>query len=233
MDGLTPAEKDLVVSYLTLRQVIGWVGLVMPWVVRFWGAWLLDVPERNSISAYYYTDMHDIFVSTMVLVGALLACFRTPARRDNVVATITGLAAIGIGLFPMDLTFANLPASMREYHGSMSFLKLPSIHFVFAAVFFTLSTYLVGFRFRVFTPKMPTAQKRRRNLAYQICAAVMAVSTVTIAIQAVLAKLHPPSSPREMAGDAAAIFWPETFAVFALAIAWLIKGRGVWWFRGP
>ena len=61
---------------------------------------------QQSISAYYYTSMRDVFVSTMVLVGALLACYRAPALRDNLIAIVCGISAIGIGLFPMEPAWA-------------------------------------------------------------------------------------------------------------------------------
>src|SRR3954467_3580780 len=97
---------DNVVSYLTLRQMIGWVGLFMPIAVRA-GAWFFEgIHTSDSISAYYYTGMRDVFVSTLVLVGALVMCYRAPALRDNLVAIVCGIAAIGIGLFPMDPAWA-------------------------------------------------------------------------------------------------------------------------------
>lgn len=208
-------DKDFVVSYLTLRQMIGWAGLVMPFAVRL-GAFVFEgIHSTESISAYYYTGMRDVFVSTLVLTGALLACYRTPALRDNVVATITGLAAIGIGLFPMDREYAaeilqHFPA-MREglcYQNT----GIVGYHFIFVATFFALSTYLVYFRFRAFTPDLPTREKLMRNQVYRACGVAMAIAFVTIGA---LALTHKETS----------IFWPETLAVVAFAIAWLVKGR--------
>jgi hypothetical protein len=103
---MSDQNKEFVVSYLTLRKMIGWVGLLMPITVRLGALIFEHIRTTDSISAYYYTGMRDVFVSTLILVGVLLACYRTPARRDNVLATVAGLAAIGIGLFPMDPTFA-------------------------------------------------------------------------------------------------------------------------------
>jgi len=86
--------------------MIGWIGFFMPITVRA-GAYLFEsIHTTGSISAYYYTGMRDVFVSTLVLVGALLTCYRTPALRDNLIAIVCGIAAIGIGLFPMDPAWA-------------------------------------------------------------------------------------------------------------------------------
>src|SRR3954466_4401429 len=100
-------ENPLVVSYLTLRKLIGWVGMLMPLIVRI-GARVLPpyIWTTDSISAYYYTGMRDVFVSTLVLVGALLFCYRAPGVFDTILTIVAGLAAIGIGLFPMAPGFA-------------------------------------------------------------------------------------------------------------------------------
>ena len=94
-------EGELVVSYLTLRQMIGWIGLLMPIAVRL-GAYLFrpHIHTTDSISAYYYTGMRDVFVSTLVLVGVLLTCYRTPSRRDNVVASSQGSRPLELDCFP-------------------------------------------------------------------------------------------------------------------------------------
>ena len=110
-DKMSDPESELVVSYLTLRQMIGWIGLLMPVAVRLGAIFFEGIYSTDSISAYYYTGMRDVFVSTLVLVGVLLTCYRTPAWHDNLLAIVAGLAAIGIGLFPMDpkYTTAILP----------------------------------------------------------------------------------------------------------------------------
>ena len=210
-------KNDYVVSYLTLRQMIGWAGLLMPLVVRG-GAYILEgIHTGDSISAYYYTGMRDVFVSTLVLVGALLACYRTPSLSDNIVATICGVAAVGIGLFPMDPYYG--PEILEKYSQAASKFcyvnhGILGVHYVFVGVFFALTFYLVYFRFSAFTPGRATPQKLMRNRIYKICGIVMAVSFLAIGAIALLA-------------HGSAIFWPETAAVGAFAIAWLVKGQTV------
>jgi hypothetical membrane protein len=213
-------ESELVVSYLTLRQMIGWLGLGMPIAVRL-GAYVFapHIHTTDSISAYYYTGMRDVFVSTLVLVGVLLTCYRTPSRRDNMVAIIAGLAAIGIGLFPMDPTFAKeiiqeYPMMAADVGGEKCYVirGLLHYHFVFVGVFFALSFYLVYFRFSAFTPPVPTRQKLARNKVYKWCGAAMFLAFAAIGVLAITKK-------------SSSIFWPETIAVVAFALAWLVKGQ--------
>ena len=87
-------------------------------------------------------------------------------------------------------------------------------HFLFVGTFFALSFYLVYFRFDAFTPVVPTAQKVKRNKIYKVCGAAMLCAFVAIGVLAFLRK-------------EASIFRPETVAVMAFAIAWLVKGRMV------
>lgn len=208
--------KDYVVSYLTLRQMIGWCGLLMPIGVRSLAYLFEGIFTTHSISAYYYTGMRDVFVSTLVLVGALLACYRTPSASDNAVATIAGLSAICIGLFPTDPAFADpirakFPCMAQA--GSCYFpTGILGLHLVFVTIFFALSFYLVYFRFPAFTPAAPTAQKVKRNKVYRVCGALMLASFVTIGLLAAF-------------NDGASIFWPEALAVMSFAVAWLVKGR--------
>jgi hypothetical protein len=212
---MTAQDKELVVSYLTLRQMIGWVAILMPIAVRAGAYCFENVHSTNSISAYYYTGMRDVFVSTLVLSGALLACYRTPARSDNVVAVIAGLAAIGIGLFPMDPYYAKEILERFPEVPKITCYKNTGIlgyHFYFVGTFFALAFYLVYFRFSAFTPREPTRQKILRNRIYKVCGAGMLVGFVAIGVLAVLHK-------------GASIFWPETLAVVAFSAAWLVKGR--------
>ena len=217
MSSQSTQNEEFVVSYLTLRQMIGWIGLAMPFVVRG-GALIFErIASTDSISAYYYTGMRDVFVSTLVLVGVLLTCYRTPALRDNVVAILAGIAAIGIGLFPMDPTFA---AEILRKYPEMGEAKcyinrgILGYHFIFVAVFFALSFYLVYFRFDAFTPETPTKQKVMRNKIYKVCGAAMLVAFIAIGVLAVMNK-------------GGSVFWPETLAVVAFAAAWLVKGQTI------
>jgi hypothetical protein len=208
-------EKELVVSYLTLRQMIGWIGLLMPVTVRLGGFIFEGIHTTDSISAYYYTGMRDVFVSTLVLVGILLTCYRTLSLRDNIISIIAGIAAIGIGIFPMDPTFATeVLQKYPEMASEKCYINrgLLGFHFIFVGTFFALSFYLVYFRFSAFTPSIPTRQKLIRNKVYKYCGAAMLAAFIAIGLLAFKNK-------------GASIFWPETLAVFAFALAWLVKGQ--------
>ena len=207
-------------SYMELRQLIGWIGFVMPFFVRVVD-WIAEqTPARASISAYYYTGMRDVFVSTLVLVGVLLTSYRGVRKSDHWVAIACGVAAIGIALFPMDPTWA---PQILERHPKIATEEcyvnhgLLCYHFYFVATFFALSFYLVFFRFKANTPKhpaLPTRQKERRNEVYKYCGIAM------LGAMAWIGYLF-------LTGDKEPIYWPEAIAVLAFAAAWLVKGQGL------
>ena len=212
-------QNEFVVSYLTLRQMIGWAGLLLPIAVRL-GAYLFEgIASTDSVSAYYYTGMRDVFVSTLVLGGALLACYRTPAWHDSAVAIAAGVSAVGIGLFPMVPAYA--PEILRKYPQMGEAIAkcyvnrgLLGYHFLFVAAFFALTFYLVTFRFSAFTPALPTVQKLMRNTIYRWCGVIMAAAFVVIGIMA-------------LTTEGGSIFWPEAVAIIAFSVAWLVKGQTI------
>jgi hypothetical protein len=208
-------ENDYTASWLTLRRMIGWAGLLMPLAVRGGGLLFEGIRTTDSLSAYYYTSMRDIFVSTTVLTGALLACYRTRHVRDNIVATVAGLAAIGAALFPMDPTYAAELLARYPELGTQAHYSNHGIlgyHLVFAITFAALSFYLVFFRFGAAPPA--SLQHDRRNVAYKICGGIMLLSFAAIAFLG-------------LAMEGQSVFWPETCAVIAFAAAWLVNGQAV------
>ncbi|WBS01080.1 hypothetical protein OU994_22615 [Pseudoduganella sp. SL102] len=207
-------ERHYIVSYLALRNTIGWVGLLMPLAVRGGGLLLEGIRTTDSISAYYYTSMRDIFVGATVLTGALLACYRTPRLLDNIVATVAGLAAIGAALFPMDPTYAAELLARYPDLGTQAHYSNHGIlgyHLLFAITFAALSFYLVFFRFGAATPP-DNLQALRRKAVYKVCGAVMLLSFGAIAFMG-------------LALEGQSVFWPETCAVAAFGVAWLVNGQ--------
>lgn len=214
---MSDPNNEFVVSYLRLRQMIGWIGLLMPISVRVIAYLVQHIASTESISAYYYTGTRDIFVSTLVLVGILLACYRTPAWYDSLLAIVAGAAAIGIALFPMEPQFAKeliAKYPLLGQPGCYTIRGFLGFHFIFVTTFFTLAFILVFFRFSAFTPAVPTAQKITRNKIYRICGVVMLLSFIAIGILAATK-------------EGQSIFWPETLAVIAFGVAWLVKGQTV------
>lgn len=212
-----PLDNELIISYLNLRKAIGWLGLLMPIIVRLGARVFEGIPSNESISAYYYTSMRDVFVGTLAAIGVFLFCYRGPDTQDNVLTNVAGLCAVGIGLFPTERVyhpvilqrFANvLSPDCYSNQGPIGF------HIYIVAAFFLIISYLTTFRFRKRSVPYLTKQKLTRNKIYVACGIVMVV--MLIAIVAIKAQ-----------GKQNSIFWPETIAIVAFGIAWLTKGQAI------
>ena len=76
-------ERSLIISYMTLRQAIGWLGILLPFALLI-GNYLISLvtdfetgcnPFKMSISDYYYTRMGEVFVGTLCAVALFLFCY--------------------------------------------------------------------------------------------------------------------------------------------------------------
>jgi hypothetical protein len=223
------------VSYLGLRKWIGLLGLVMPVVV--WGISRYDgLPAHvyDTISAHYYTRARDIFVGTMALVGVLIYFYRSPHPWDNRIARVCGVAAVLIGLLPIDPpegVEADLTTTLARH-----------LHSYPVTLFFASGIYLVGVSFRKTSLKQAAGQaplhnetarelevghprKRLRNLIYMGCAVVMTLGSLALAAANVLTE--------QFNWTEGWRFVPETAAVMAFAFAWLVKGQTWTFVRDP
>jgi putative copper export protein len=207
-------EKNttLVFSYLTLRKVIGLLGLALPFVLSF-GAFVVFRQElQSSISYYYWTGMRDVFVGTLFAIGFFLLSYQGYERADNIAGNLACLFAVGVALFP---TMQSDGAA-----GLPRFLSI--VHFVCAAAFFGT---LIYFCLVLFTKTKkrgrPTRQKVMRNRIYRGCGYLMAacilLTFVFFLVQPVYAVLAPYSP----------VYWLEAIAIIAFGVSWLVKGEAI------
>lgn len=218
---MNPLNDRFYVSYFSLRRAVGVAGLLMPILVRL-GAWHFEgITDLSTISAHYYTGMREVFVGTLVLAGALLACYRSPSHWDTILATVAGGAAIGIALFPMDPTFGSqithqIPAleGGRCVHDGTCYIPhgILGYHGTFVGIFFALAFVLIVFRFPAFPSRPMTAEKRSRNRVYRICGSIMLLSGCFMWLFS-----------RFKYADG--MFWSESAAVMSFGVAWLVKGQ--------
>ena len=212
-----PPNQQLVISYVRLRQALGYVAIAMPFVLAF-GAWIVErIPWADSVSAYYYTSMRDVFVGTMVAIGVFLFCYRGYDWQDNVLTNAAGVAATGIGLLPMEPHYSKvLIERHRDLEGPNCYVPhgFLGYHFYAVAVFFAIISYMVIFQFTKTDGVAVTAAKRARNRVYIVCGVIMLVCFGAIG----LLKWRAPET---------AIVIPETAAIVAFAIAWLTKGEAI------
>ncbi len=212
MDQEDPVDSSLIISYLELRKAIGFLGIALPFVVALGALLLQGRGIQSSISSYYYTEMHDVFVGILCAIGVFMGSYRGYERRDALAGDLACLFAVGVALFP---TAPDNAVSHEKTIGT--------IHAVFASLFFLTISYFALFQFTKTDPlKTPTRRKHQRNTVYRTCGYTMLAALALILVYSMLPdsavaglkKFHP-------------VFWFESIAVEAFGIAWMTKGEAI------
>ena len=193
----------LLVSYLTLRRLIGVFGVTLPIVLMF-GCWMLGDPHwlKDSISAYYKSAMGDAFVGVMFATGTFLFAYKGYDITDDRAGDIACVGCLGVALFP---------ATSQHW-------TIQAVHYASAFVLFAILSCFALILFRKTAPGgTMTHEKRIRNALYRGCGYVM-VGCI-IAIGAI--KL---TALEEVLSAAKPVFWLETMLLWAFGISWFVKG---------
>ena len=207
-------ERPLIISYMTLRKAIGFLGVGLPFVVSLGALIIFHTGIQGSISSYYYTGMRDVFVGILWTIGFFLLAYKGYTITDTIAGILGSIFAVGVSLFP----------TAPDQNPTAGAVIIGHIHLVFAALFFLTLIFFSCFLFTK-TSTDPehhpvTKRKRQRNVVYIVCSAVMAVSIVLIGIYHFL-----PDSTAALFKAYDPIFWLETIAIIAFGISWLIKGE--------
>lgn len=223
--------NELVISYLMLRKLVGWIGILLPFVLIVGNA-VMSEARPDSMSGYYYTPMRNIFVGALCALGVFLIAYDGYDDVDRWITNIAGLGAIGVAFCPTKPS-----GHMATWQNVVG-----TIHLVFAACTFT-ALGLMALRFAKSgqTPDglgkrgqvrhglgfaaMPSRTASRSEVvAYRVCGCVI-LACVTLAA---LSNLLPSS---------AFVNWPVLFileatAVVAFGVSWFVKGKTMQFLRG-
>ena len=212
VDGNSENEKDMIITYMTLRKTIGILGIALPFILALGELLIAKNGVQRSVSFYFHKDIGTVFVGTLFVVGFFLFAYRGPDKIDNIVANWACIFALGIALFPT--TPSDIPKPGEEVIGV--------IHFIFALLFFLTITCMSLFLFTRSTKPKQSDEKKQRNKVYKSCGYIMLVSIILIgvfhllpkAVEESLKKFHP-------------VFWLESIALVSFGVSWLTKGEGI------
>jgi hypothetical protein len=212
---VTNRRQSLIVSYLTMRRLIGVIGIALPIIVVFGGFIQNGFVILDSISNYYYTNMRDFFVGLLFGIALFLISYTGYEKIDNIVGNLSGLFALGIIMFPDSMyTGKDVKVGIFLLNDTLS----GYIHLIFSALFFLLLSFNSIFLFTKHGPGPITKEKRHRNLIYRLCGIVMIFSMLCIITYTtffkttIIWKIHP-------------VLILESIALLAFGISWLIKGH--------
>jgi hypothetical protein len=194
------------------RQLIGYIGLLLPVIlVVFAGLRPTDGLERwqllGSISAYFYTGATSAFVGLLVALAFFLFTYQGYRNEhqwaDRAAAWTGGAAALGVALYPTAAPEGVAPLAWWTTWTGV-------VHYVSAVVLFGVFAVFALWLFRLGAPgEQPTPDKLRRNRIYLVCGIVIIASVAWAGIEAMRAR---------------PIFLPESVALVAFAVSWLVKG---------
>jgi len=208
-------HTNLIISYLTLRRLVGVLGMALPVIVVGGGFLQSSAIVQGSISGYYYTNMRDCFVGILCGVGLFLISYKGYDRIDDLIGTISGICAFGLAAFPTG-TFSGHAVSVGMFLIDDSVSE--HIHLTFGALFFLSLSFNSIFLFTRHEPGFMTREKRRRNKTYRVCGVIMLSTTATLTAYTSL-----------LTGSAISRYNPvlilESIALLAFGISWLVKGE--------
>ncbi|MEO6067401.1 MAG: DUF998 domain-containing protein [Gemmatimonadales bacterium] len=200
-------SQPILVSYITLRRIVGALGMFLPFGLVGWGWRICGCQEiRPSISDYYSGRTGDLFVGALFTIAWFLFAYRGPERQDDIAGDFAWLFALGVAFIPHDD-----PAPWS------------TVHLISAgALFLTLAYFsLVLFTKTGGSLAAMTAQKVTRNRVYRLCALVMVACIGVIGAYKLKGWTW-------AVGPLPAVFTFETLALWAFGISWFVKGETLW-----
>lgn len=210
----TEETSSPTISYFLLRQLIGIIGILLPFGLVLFGGKL-----QPSLSHYYYSSTHTIFVGTLASLSTFLITYKGTYRLENWLANIAGVCAAGVAIFPTNT------AGFKGFQ----FVRLPNwveismvsnvLHYVFAAVLFICFAIFCSVIFqKPDRHEVIDDKKRRRNRIYRTCSYIMILSISAMVFIALFKNLDFPYSTL--------LF--ESTTLIPFGISWLLKGSYHW-----
>lgn len=217
-------DRRISESYRRLRRIVGILGVMLPFVLAV-GFFISGGSElKKSISAYYHSDMRDIFVGVVFTIGWFLFTYKGYEKRDDVAGHLAGIFALGVALFPT--------SSCTSTSDLVSLLHLTSAFFLFVvliyfSIFLFPKTEKGGNLFQY--PKIRLSDglnegKLRRNRIYLGCGLMMGLCLVLILV-------YKSFFERTWLSEYEPVFWLESFLFVAFGFSWFVKGNTL--FRDP
>lgn len=187
------------INTIRLRAAIGWLGMLLPWIVV-----LLIGYFPSSISATWYTNACTVFMIILGSASFLLISYKGYDLIDDILLTCSGIAGLGICLFPCAVT---------SYHERVGTFLIDNhlsntLHNIFAIVFFGLLAYNSLFLFTKSVGEI-TKKKRARNIIFRVCGIGMVASFLLLLLPGIPCK----------------VWIMETVALFFFGISFLTKAN--------
>jgi drug/metabolite transporter (DMT)-like permease len=187
-------------TYLALRRAVGLIGILMPFTLML-GNYFIFRGEfaLRSISRYYYSDMHDVFVAALCAMALFLFFYSGYGRRERWAGILAGSLTLGVVFFPTTL------AGPTDLIGRL--------HYVCAGLLFLLLAWISLFHF---PRKRPGSAKQVTDKIQVICGLLMIACVVAIFLYYAFFRVE--------GLETCVVFVAETVALVAFGVSWLTEG---------
>lgn len=186
-----------------LRCTIGWLGIILPWLVV-----LLIGFFPPSISFTWYTNACTPFMIILGSAGLLLFNYKGYDWIDDVLCTSAGIFALGICLFPCEVSTNTYGLVTGTFLIPMATSGL--IHNISAGGFFVILAFMSIFRFTKTSKTTIDTRKKIRNIIFIVCGVGMIISFVMLAC-------------------GMNVWLVEAIALFFFGVSWLTKANCYPW----
>lgn len=196
-------QTHMLGTYHSVRLGVGILGIGLVLSIWLFGPRLDDAVLRGSLSAYYYSDMRNVFVGLLVAIGALLYLYKGFSTAENLTLNLAGLLAVGVAWFP-----TAPEGTPRD--------TVAWIHAGCAIAFFVCIGYVSVFRADDTLSLIPNADVAKRyRAAYKALGIGMIASPLLALITSTV--LDPGGNNRSI------VFYIEAAGVVMFAAYWLVK----------
>jgi hypothetical protein len=222
-----PADREVsryVRSYLIMRVFVGALGVALPFMLVLFDGLIFDGDPfpRDSLSAYYYSGVRELFVGTLSATAVFLITYKVADRTlDNTLSVLAGMAALTVALFP-----TGLPADMTQLTPLQERLGegvVEAIHFTAAGVFIVslgVICFFFGVREGARDPRPGNRSPRFWRGYHWSCAGAIAAALVWIGVT------------QAAGGPSRSLLIGEAVSVWAFGASWFMKGLELDLLRG-
>lgn len=205
--------QALIHSFLALRKAVGFIGMVLPFVLL-----LVHGSSLGSVSEGYYTAGAALFVAGVCAIGMFLLFYRGYDQEDRIASFVAGVAALLVGQVPCGCGPKRELALLWGWGSGYDLSVWPRIHFLAATVLFCTLAY---FCLRLFPRSdCPAGQKnpkkQQRNYVYYACGGVMVACLLALFVHVWRPWLGPQG-----------VFIAETIMMLAFGLSWAVKGEAI------
>lgn len=212
-------QQPYILSYLGMRELAGWVGVILPLAVAL-GNWPGHYRLEGSISAYYFTRMGAWFAGSLWVIGFFMVSCRGYDKWDELSGRLSGFFALGVALIPMNIH--EIDHGWVKYRGWL--------HWTCAALLFFVLALTSLLLFTKSSSDVPTPRKLLRNTFYKVCGWSILICIALIGVYGLMKHFDP--QLYDQLGIYKPVFWLEAIAVVSFGVAWLVKGETFEFLRG-